>query len=90
MRNSETLGDLLRGLEKLNKKSDSYVYRTHLKPPETGFTLSVHLLIKALASAIFEAKTENNKFGSAPEIIHFKKKYCGSKLDTQKSLATFV
>ena len=87
---TETLGDLLRGLEKLNKKSESYVHRTHLKPPETDITLSVHLLVKALASAIFETHSLNNNFGSALEIIHFRKKYCGSKLNTQKSLTTFV
>ena len=90
MRNSETLGGLLRWLEKLNKKSESYVHRTHLKPPETDLTLSVHLLVKALASAIFELHSRNNNFGSALEIIHFRKKYCGSKLDTHKSLTTFV
>ena len=51
IRDSETLGDLLRGLEKLNKKFDSQLHRTHPKPPETGLTLSIHLLVKALASA---------------------------------------
>ena len=50
IRDSETLGDLLKGLETFNKKSESYVHRTHLKPPETGLTLSAHLLVKALAS----------------------------------------
>ena len=90
IRDSETLGNILRGLEKLNKKSDSYVHRSHLKPPESGLTLFVHLLVKALASAIFEIQSRNNNFCSALEIIHFQKKYCVSKLDTQKSWATFV
>ena len=50
--NSETLGFILNGLEKVSQNFERCVCGTAPKVPETGSTLSLTLLVKAQALAI--------------------------------------
>ena len=59
--NSQTLTSILKRLENVSQKFDHTVQREALKVPETGLTLSITLLVKAVALPIFLVLSDNSR-----------------------------